>query len=81
MGCLNFLFAFCFVLYFGGWGGSPYFKQKKNICNVNQFIVPSFSISNTLILLPRKLEGVSGELITSFQTKGSLNKLFSALFS
>lgn len=63
----NFYLLFVLFYIWGCWGGNLYLKK---ICNVNQFIVPSFSLNNTLILLPRKLEGVSGELITLFQTKG-----------
>lgn len=44
--CLNFLFAFCFVLYFGWWEENLYFKKKKGkkICYLNQFIIPCFSM-------------------------------------
>lgn len=50
------------------------------MCNFSQFLLPVFSINSTLILLPGKLMGVSGELITSFQTKRSLHSGFSTLF-
>lgn len=50
------------------------------MCNFSQFLIPGFSINSTLTLLPRKLVGVSGELITSFQTKRSPHSVFPTRF-
>lgn len=79
--CVLFEFFICFLLFcFIFLVGREEISLKKKICNLNQFIIPSISINNTLILLPRKLERVSGELITSFQTQGSLNTVFNSVF-
>lgn len=71
----------CFVLYWG-WQGAlcKRKKKKKKMCNFSQFLIPGFSINSTLTLLPRKLVGVSGELITSFQTKRSPHSVFPTRF-